>query len=153
MPSPCPLPRTDADRYLADCSTSTTPRHPDCLTIHRKHPAQQPDRNIDTLHRYAVRSGGEGTVNELAHGHGLRRCRYRGQNKAHLQHVLTGIAVDIERLSGLPPAGEGPSPRQPTAFQSYLDQREIPRLKSWLTLGSWPLQFQDPRQSQADTRG
>ncbi|WP_225840156.1 transposase [Streptomyces sp. NK08204] len=29
--------------------------------------------------RYAVRSGVEGTINEFAHGHGMRRCRYRGQ--------------------------------------------------------------------------
>ncbi|WP_229686856.1 transposase [Longimycelium tulufanense] len=29
--------------------------------------------------RYAVRSGVKGTVNEFAHGHGMRRCRYRGQ--------------------------------------------------------------------------
>ncbi|MFD4261095.1 transposase [Streptomyces sp. NPDC058534] len=34
----------------------------------------------------------------------MRRCRYRGQPKAHLQHVLTAIAVNIERLSGLTPA-------------------------------------------------
>ncbi|MFI8008047.1 hypothetical protein [Streptomyces sp. NPDC086010] len=27
----------------------------------------------------------EGTINELAHGHGMRCCRYRGQQKAHLQ--------------------------------------------------------------------
>ncbi|MGO4747141.1 hypothetical protein AB4212_00595, partial [Streptomyces sp. 2MCAF27] len=32
-----------------DCSTSTTPHHPDRLTIHRKDPAQQPNRNNDTL--------------------------------------------------------------------------------------------------------
>ncbi|WP_432198379.1 transposase [Streptomyces sp. bgisy027] len=86
--------------------------------------------------RYAVRSGVEGTVNEFAHGHGMRRCRYRGQGKAHVQHVLTAIAVNIERLSGLPPAVEASTPRQPTAFQNYLDQREIPRLKSWRTLSS-----------------
>ncbi|MCD9874747.1 transposase [Streptomyces guryensis] len=86
--------------------------------------------------RYAVRSGVEGTVNEFAHGHGMRRCRYRGQGKAHIQHVLTAIAVNIERLSGLPPAEEAQTPRQPTAFQNYLDQREIPRPKSWRTLGS-----------------
>ncbi|MFJ5725223.1 IS1182 family transposase [Streptomyces sp. NPDC093149] len=58
--------------------------------------------------RYAVRSGVEGTVNELAHGHGMRRCRYRGRSKAHVQHVLTAIAVNIERLSGLPSAEGGP---------------------------------------------
>ena len=80
--------------------------------------------------RYAVRSGVEGTVCELARGHGMRHCRYRGQPKAHLQHVLTAIAVNIERLSQLPP-GESTSPRPPTAFQDYLDQHDIKRLRSW----------------------
>ncbi|WP_244501221.1 transposase [Streptomyces sp. TP-A0874] len=32
--------------------------------------------------RYAVRSEVEGTVDEFAHGHGLRRCRYRGQARS-----------------------------------------------------------------------
>ncbi|MFI2206657.1 transposase [Streptomyces sp. NPDC020192] len=79
--------------------------------------------------RHAVRSGVEGTINEFAHGHGMRRCRYRGQPKAHLQHVLTAIAVNNERLSGLTPVEEPPSPRPPTAFQSLLDQHEIPPVK------------------------
>jgi transposase len=80
--------------------------------------------------RYAVRSGAEGTVCELANGHGMRHCRYRGQPKAHLQHVLTAIAVNIERLSRLPP-GESTASRPPTAFQDYLDQHGIQRLRSW----------------------
>ncbi|MDX3434389.1 transposase [Streptomyces sp. ME01-18a] len=69
--------------------------------------------------RYAVRSGVEGPVNEFAHGHCMRHCRYRGQGKVHIQHILTAIAVNIERLSGLPPAEEAPTPRQPTALQNY----------------------------------
>jgi hypothetical protein len=80
--------------------------------------------------RYAVRSGVEGTVCELACGHGMRHCRYRGQPKAHLQHVLTAIAVNIGRLSQLPP-GESTASRPPTAFQDYLDQHGIQRLRSW----------------------
>ncbi|WP_435190931.1 transposase [Streptomyces sp. bgisy126] len=60
--------------------------------------------------RYAVRSGVESTVNEFAHGHGMRRCPYRGQGKARIQHVLTAIAVNIERLSGLSLAEEAPDP-------------------------------------------
>jgi hypothetical protein len=60
----------------------------------------------------------------------MRHCRYRGQPKAHLQHVLTAIAVNIERLSQLPPS-ENTSPRPPTAFQDYLDQHGIQRLRSW----------------------
>ncbi|MFB6895621.1 transposase [Streptomyces hydrogenans] len=45
--------------------------------------------------RYAVRSGVEGRVDGFAHGHGMRR--YRGQSKAHVQHVLA--AISIERLA------------------------------------------------------
>jgi hypothetical protein len=86
--------------------------------------------------RYAVRSGVEDTFNEFAHGHGMRHCRYRGQPKAHLQHVLTAIAVHIEHLSGRSVVKEASSPRPPTAFQTFLDQNEIPRPKSWRTFGS-----------------
>ncbi|MER5435768.1 transposase [Streptomyces sp. NPDC002588] len=99
----------------------------------------RPGRNTKLLGQFPRSSllvGVKGTVNEFAHGHGMRHCRYRGQRKAHIQHVLTAIAVNIERLSGLPLAEETPTPRRPTAFQNYLDQREIHRLKSWRTLGS-----------------
>ncbi len=65
--------------------------------------------------RYAVRSGVEGTDNEFAHGYGMRRCRYRGQGKAHIQHILTAIAVNIERLSGLSPTEEAPTSKASTA--------------------------------------
>jgi len=69
--------------------------------------------------RYAVRSGIEGTVCELARGHGMRHCRYRGQPKAHLQHVLTAIAANIERLSHLPPDANRPRDhRQPSRSTS-----------------------------------
>jgi hypothetical protein len=77
-----------------------------------------------------VRSGIEGTICEFVHGHDMRRCRYRGQAKAHLQHVLTAIAVNVERLSRQP-SGESPPPRAPTAFQEHCDQQGIRRLMSW----------------------
>jgi hypothetical protein len=39
----------------------------------------------------------------------LRQCRYIGQPKAHLQHVLTAAAIDVVRLddwwAGRPVAG------------------------------------------------
>ncbi|GAA1277614.1 hypothetical protein GCM10009634_21250 [Saccharothrix xinjiangensis] len=79
---------------------------------------------------YAVRSGIEGTIFEITHGHGMRRYRYRGQSKTHLQHVLTAIAVNIERLSRQPPGTSAPA-RPQTAFQGHLDQQDIPRLRSW----------------------
>ena len=43
---------------------------------------------------------------------------------------LTAIAVSIEHLSLLPP-GESTSTRPPAAFQHYLDQHDIQRLRSW----------------------
>ncbi|EST18447.1 hypothetical protein M878_44835 [Streptomyces roseochromogenus subsp. oscitans DS 12.976] len=78
----------------------------------------------------------EGTINEFAHGHGMPRCRYRGQSKTHLQHVLTAIAVNIERLSGRSLTEEASSPRPSTAFQTFLDQNDIPLPKSWRTRGT-----------------
>ncbi|MGW1412546.1 transposase [Streptomyces sp. NPDC002403] len=86
--------------------------------------------------RYAVRSGVEGTINEFARGHGMRHCRYRGRPKADLQHVLTAIAVSIKRLSRRSVTDDASSPRPPAAFQTFLDQNEIPRPKSWRTLGT-----------------
>ncbi|MFD0403770.1 transposase [Kitasatospora sp. NPDC127116] len=93
---------------------------------------QTPDRKA----RYAVRSGSEGIIDEFAHGHGMRRWRYRGRPKAHPQHVRTAIAVHIERPSGRPGGGEAPSPGPPTAFRTFLDENGVPRPKSWRTLGT-----------------
>ncbi|WP_433726241.1 transposase [Nocardia sp. CA-129566] len=93
--------------------------------------ARAEQQSLSWQQRYAVRSGIEGTVCEFAHGHGMRQCRYRGQRKAHVQHVLTAIAVNVERLSaGLLPDELSPA-RPPTAFQNHLDQKGIPRLRSW----------------------
>ncbi|MEU9673983.1 transposase [Streptomyces parvus] len=78
--------------------------------------------------------GGErerGARPESTHGHGIRHRRYRGQHKAHLQHVFTAIAANIERLRRRPPTGELPPSRPPTALQKYLDQHGIPRPRSW----------------------
>ena len=80
--------------------------------------------------RYAVGSGIEGTTCEFANGHGMRRCRCRGQAKAHLQHVLTAVAVTIERLSRQS-RGENTPPRSATALPNHLDQQGIQRLRSW----------------------
>ncbi|WP_328841999.1 transposase [Streptomyces europaeiscabiei] len=66
---------------------------------------------------YSVRSGVEGTIDEFAHGHGMCHCRYRGRSQAHLQHVLTAPAVNIERLNG--GAGASRSPRRSSPGRSW----------------------------------
>lgn len=51
--------------------------------------------------------------------------------RSGVESTFTAIAVNIERLSGLPQTGEAPPPRPPTAFQNFLEQHGIPQLKSW----------------------
>ncbi|MDJ0347037.1 transposase [Streptomyces sp. H10-C2] len=62
---------------------------------------------------------------------GAAAARYRGLDKTHVQHVLTAIAVNIERLCDQLPPGEPRRPQPPTAFQTYLDQQGMPRPRSW----------------------
>lgn len=57
------------------------------------------------LSRYALRAAIESTISEFVNGHGMRQCRYRSEDKAHVQHILTAIAVNLERIDvHLPPA-------------------------------------------------
>jgi len=97
---PCPV-RTRCTT-IADSARTVDfpPRELRDLQLRARAEQQTPAWKI----RYAV----EGTINEFAHGHGMRPCRYRGQPKTYLQHVLMAIAVNIERLSGLPPTEEPP---------------------------------------------
>jgi transposase len=48
---------------------------------------------------YARRAGIEGTISQGVRAFGLRRARYRGLAKTHLQHVATAAAIDLGRLS------------------------------------------------------
>ena len=47
---------------------------------------------------HARRAGIEGTISQGVRAFGLRRARYRGLAKAHLQHVATAAAIDLCRL-------------------------------------------------------
>src|SRR5260370_4528933 len=48
--------------------------------------------------RYAARAGIEGTHEQAIRRCGLRQCRYTGEAKAHLQHLLTAAAINVVRL-------------------------------------------------------
>lgn len=52
----------------------------------------------------------ESTICELARKHGLRRSRYRGQQKANLQAAFTAVAVNLKRLARHLAAQPHPSP-------------------------------------------
>jgi transposase len=47
---------------------------------------------------YAGRSGIEGTLSQGVRAVGLRRSRYIGQAKTHLQHILIAVAINILRV-------------------------------------------------------
>jgi transposase len=48
---------------------------------------------------YARRAGIEGTISQGVRAFGLRRSRYRGLARTHLQHVATAAAIDLGRLA------------------------------------------------------
>ncbi len=47
---------------------------------------------------YATRAGVEGTISQAAYALEMRRTRYRGLTKTHLQHVATAAAINIQRV-------------------------------------------------------
>lgn len=49
--------------------------------------------------RYAVRAGVEATLSQTVRSNGLRRTRYRGLAKTHVQHVLTAMACNLTRTA------------------------------------------------------
>jgi len=52
----------------------------------------------DGQQQYQCRAGVEGTLSQGVRAFGLRRSRYRGLEKTHLQHVATAAAINIDRL-------------------------------------------------------
>ncbi|WP_433413668.1 transposase [Microtetraspora malaysiensis] len=48
--------------------------------------------------RYAIRCGIEATIHQAVTATGLRRARYRGIKKVHLEHIVSAIAVNLIRL-------------------------------------------------------
>jgi hypothetical protein len=86
------------------CTTSATrPRALALLPTRELHEIQMHNRLDQTTeewqHRYAIRAGIEATLSQNIRAHGLRRSRYRGLNKTHVQHVLTALACNIARVA------------------------------------------------------
>jgi transposase len=48
---------------------------------------------------YAKRAGIEGTISQGVCAFGLRRAKYIGLAKTHLQHVLTATAINFTRIN------------------------------------------------------
>jgi transposase len=48
--------------------------------------------------RYGKRAGIEGTISQGVFALGMRRSRYRGQDKTHLQFIFTAAAMNVTRV-------------------------------------------------------
>jgi transposase len=91
---PCPV--------RDQCTTSKKKRRQ--LTI-RPQPIQQAmdaaraEQNTpDWQAKYALRAGVEGTVRQAVAVTGIRRARYRGLAKVHLEHIYSAVALNLIRL-------------------------------------------------------
>jgi transposase len=60
--------------------------------------ARQREGTEEFAREYARRAGVEGTVSQGVRVCEVRRCRYVGQAKTHLQHVCTGAALNFLRV-------------------------------------------------------
>jgi len=50
------------------------------------------------IERYKQRAGVEGTLSQGVRAFGLRRTRYRGLPKTHIQHVAIAAAINVDRI-------------------------------------------------------
>ena len=88
---------------------------PRSLTLHPKsqhlalETARERQHTKEFKEQYKARAGVEGTISEAVFALGMRRTRYRGRAKTHLQHVATAAAINLKRalswLSGEPKSG------------------------------------------------
>ncbi|HXX78083.1 MAG TPA: IS1182 family transposase [Ktedonobacteraceae bacterium] len=60
--------------------------------------ARQRQQTQEFKERYAIRAGIEGTISQGVRAFDLRRSRYIGLTKTHLQHVITATAINVSRL-------------------------------------------------------
>ncbi|MDX3846133.1 transposase, partial [Streptomyces europaeiscabiei] len=47
---------------------------------------------------YGTRAGIEGTIHQAVSVTGMRRARYLGRQKTHLEHVFSAVALNLMRL-------------------------------------------------------
>ncbi len=105
------VPKTVVSFAAADCipcpvrQQCTTSRNRRQLSLHpremtealRAARAQQQTKDWNT--DYALRAGVEGTIRQATDVTGLRRARYRGLAKTHLDHAFSAVALNLIRLN------------------------------------------------------
>jgi transposase len=89
----------------SDCTRSQTTGRVLHLRPQAAHEAlqarRQEQQTAQFRQQYAIRAGIEGTLSQGVRGMGLRRARYDGLHKTHLQHVLTAVAINLVRIDAV----------------------------------------------------
>jgi transposase len=108
---------------LNDCTQSKPPRR--TLTIRPQlqyiqlHANRSEQSSLAFTKLYAKRSGIEGTISQGVRSFDLRRSRYIGLVKTHLQHIFTALAINFVRISNFL-AGLSPAQTRRSAFVKLL---------------------------------
>jgi transposase len=88
--------------HRCDCAGPTAKRRIMTFKTQDEYIALQAARHRQTtpefLGLYALRAGVEATISQGVRAFDLRRSRYFGQAKTHLQHVATAAAMNLVRL-------------------------------------------------------
>jgi hypothetical protein len=61
------------------------------------HAARERQQTDEFKEEYRARAGVEGVISQATVALGMRRTRYRGQDKTHLQNAATGSAINLLR--------------------------------------------------------
>ena len=84
------------------CTRSVRSRRTVTVRPQAQHEVLQASRGREATEafkqEYARRAGVEGTIAQGVRSCGLRRTRYRGEAKTHLQHLMTATAMNVVRL-------------------------------------------------------
>ena len=88
--------------HRLDCTQSSRSRRTLTLAPQEEYVALQAARHQQAsaafAQTYTQRAGIEGTLSQAVRAFGLRRARYIGQAKTHLQHVLIAAATNLVRI-------------------------------------------------------
>jgi IS5 family transposase len=60
--------------------------------------AREREQTDEFKQAYKQRAGVEGTISQAVGVLGMRRTRYRGLDKVHLQHLMTAAAMNLMRV-------------------------------------------------------
>ena len=89
----------------SDCTKSaTTGRvlHVRPQAAHEALQARRQEQDTPAFRQgYQTRAGIEGTLSQAVRGMGMRRARYDGLHKTHLEHVLTAVAINLVRIDAV----------------------------------------------------